>query len=171
MPKRIARHLRHASSGEILGGYRNDRDYELLDALVTTAALMSRADGWVQPAERVAMFDFLARNRFLPQFARENVLALFEDRVRDLKEPDGAIVAVMRLRNYGRGVSGSAALILDMAREVAAADCRLDPREQSALQLIDSALYAELWSFYERLSPLASVHLREAGTQLSAEAT
>lgn len=140
MPKRTARHLRHASSAEILGGYRNEKDYELLDALVTAAALMSRADGWVQPAERVAMFDFLERNRFVPLFARASVLALFEDRVRDLKEPDGAIVAVIRLRNYARRSSGSAGLILDMAREIAAADCRLDPREQQILQRIETAL-------------------------------
>ncbi|MGH7058696.1 MAG: TerB family tellurite resistance protein [Acetobacteraceae bacterium] len=156
MPKRIARCLRHVSSAEILAAYRNERDYELLDAIVTAAALISRADGWVQPVERGAMLDFLARNQFLPPFARESVLALFEDRMRDLREPDGAIMAVIRLRDYARRSSNSVGLIVDMAREIAAADCRLDPREQSLLQLIDSALYAELSSLYAGLSSLAS---------------
>jgi len=144
MPKRCARHLRHASSAEILAAYRNERDYELLDAMVTAAALMSRADGWVQLVERGAMLDFLDRNQFLPLFTRENILALFEDRVRDVREPDGAIVAVMRLRHYARRSSGAVGLIVDMAREIAVADCRLDPREQSVLQLVDSAVSAEV---------------------------
>lgn len=143
MPKRSARHLRHVSSAEILAAYRNERDYELLDAIVTAAALMSRADGWVQPVERAAMLDFLDRHQFLSLFARDTVLALFEDRVRDLREPDGVIVAAMRFRHYARRSSASVALIADMAREIAAADCRLDPREQSVLQLIDSAFHAE----------------------------
>jgi tellurite resistance protein len=146
MPKRNARHLRHVSSAEILAAYRNARDYELLDAIVTAAALMSRADGWVQPVERGAMLDFLDRHQFLSLFARENILALFEDRVRDLREPDGVIVAVMRLRYCARRSSASVGLIVDMARDIAAADCRLDPREQSVLQLIDSAFEAELSS-------------------------
>jgi tellurite resistance protein len=75
MPKRSARHLRHASSAEILAAHRNGRGYELLDAVVTVAALMSRADGWIQPVERGAMLDFLERNQFLSFFTRDNILA------------------------------------------------------------------------------------------------
>jgi tellurite resistance protein len=53
---------------------------------------------------------------------------------------------VMRLRYCARRSSASVGLIVDMARDIAAADCRLDPREQSVLQLIDSAFEAELSS-------------------------
>ena len=153
MPKRSARHLRHASSAEILAAHRNGRGYELLDAVVTVAALMSRADGWIQPVERGAMLDFLERNQFLSFFTRDNILALFEDRVRDLREPDGAIVAVIRLRQYAQQSSAAVGLIVEMARVIAVADGRMDPREQSILELIGSGFEAELSSLAPRYRP------------------
>jgi tellurite resistance protein len=153
MPKRSARHLRHARSAEILAAHRNGRGYELLDAVVTVAALMSRADGWIQPVERGAMLDFLERNQFLSFFTRDNILALFEDRVRDLREPDGAIVAVIRLRQYAQQSSAAVGLIVEMARVIAVADGRMDPREQSILELIGSGFEAELSSLAPRYRP------------------
>jgi tellurite resistance protein len=95
----------------ILDAYLQDREDEWLDAVVTCAALVARADGWVDPAER---------------------------RVRDLLEPDGAAAALARLRRYAG--QAFARLMVAVGEEVASADCRIDPREQRVLQLIRASL-------------------------------
>jgi hypothetical protein len=92
----------------------------------------------------------VARRSF---FTRDNILALFEDRVRDLREPDGAIVAVIRLRQYAQQSSAAVGLIVEMARVIAVADGRMDPREQSILELIGSGFEAELSSLAPRYRP------------------
>ena len=83
----------------------------MLDAVVTAAALVARADCRVDPAER---------------------------RLRELREPGGLVAAVDRLGEVsGRSL---ARLVVDAGWEVAAADSRLDPREKRVLDLIGIAL-------------------------------
>ena len=48
------------------------------------------------------------------------------------------MVAIERLRRRARHLPVS--LVIEAAEEVAAADCRLDPREQRILELIRTAL-------------------------------
>lgn len=87
------------------------------------------------------------------RFSRATISSLFEDRVRDLREPDGAIVAVIRLRQYAQQSSAAVGLIVEMARVIAVADGRMDPREQSILELIGSGFEAELSSLAPRYRP------------------
>jgi tellurite resistance protein len=137
MPNRDARGRRNSIPAESMAAYPDGRDEELLDAVVTAAALVARADGWVQPVERAQLLDFLDRNQFLSIFTRAEILDAFERRIRELREPSGPALAVERLRRHAE--HAPARLVIDVGEEVAAADCRLDPREQRILQLIRTA--------------------------------
>jgi tellurite resistance protein len=123
---------------ELEVAYLRDREDELLDAVVTCAALVARADGWIDPVERGQLLDFLERNEFLSLFSSEQVHESFERRVRDLREPGGAASALGRLRRHAG--QSSASLVMTVGEEVALADCRIDPREWHTLQLIRTSL-------------------------------
>jgi tellurite resistance protein len=128
---------RHMLS-EIMVAYRQYREDQLLDAVVTAAALVARADGWVDPEEREQLLDFLDRQEFLSVFTYDEILEFFERRVRHLREPGGTAAAIDSLRR--RAGRLPARLIIGMAEEVAAADCRLDPREEEVVEAIRDCL-------------------------------
>jgi tellurite resistance protein len=112
----------------------DDRDSELLDAVITAAALVARADSWIEPVERRQLLDFLRRKGLLSVFSRAEILDAFERRIRELEERRGAEMAVGSLGRFaGRS---PARLVVDASQEIAAADRHLDPREQHILQLI-----------------------------------
>lgn len=138
MPMQRANRRLRARQAEIVAAYVEYREDALLDAIVSAAALIARADGWVQEVERSQLFDFLDRKDFLSVFAREDVSAQFERCVRELREPDGPSAVLERLCRHGD--SPAAALILGVGEEVAAADCRLDPREAEILHLVRAGL-------------------------------
>jgi tellurium resistance protein TerD len=140
MPKRNSRTRSKPMRAEIIAASMDDREDELLDAVVTAAALVARADGWVQPVEREQLLDFLDRNEFLSIFERADIIAAFEGRIRELRQPGGPMAAVERLVRHAGG--RSARLAIEIGEEVAAADCRLDPREQRVLHVIRTALAA-----------------------------
>jgi tellurite resistance protein len=136
MPNRNAR--RHLDI--ITVAYLDDREDELLDAVVTAAALVAQADNWIQQVEHAQLFDFLDRNPFLSISTRAEITEAFERRVRALRKPQGPAAALMRLKCLA-GYK-PAQLIIDVSEEVAIADCRLDPREQRVLELVRTALGA-----------------------------
>jgi tellurite resistance protein len=111
---------------------------ELLDGVVSAAALVARADGWVQEVERSQLVDFIDRQGLLSAFAREDSVAHFERRVRELREPGGPSAVIQRLGRHRD--KATAFLIVSIGEEVAAADGRLDPREQQIVQLLQDAL-------------------------------
>ena len=139
MPSRSAFDDLNVKPAEFMAGYVASRKYEMLDAVITAAALVARADSWVDPAERRQLLEFLDRNRLLPP-TRFEVREAFERRVRELREPGGVAASVNRLgRCAGRSL---ARLAVDAGREVAAADHYLDPREMRVLEIIRIALHA-----------------------------
>ena len=130
------------SPAGIIAACLNDLENEALDAVVTGAALVARADGWVDRVEREQLLDFLDQNAFMSVFTRADILDTFERRIRDLREPDGTMAALGRLRRHA-GRSSTRALdrlVIDAGEQVAAADCRVDPREQQMLLLIRNTL-------------------------------
>jgi tellurite resistance protein len=142
MPNRNTRNRSRVTHAEIVAAYMDDRDSELLDAGITAAALVARADGWIEPAERRQLLDFLRRNGLLSVFSRAEILDTFERRIRELQEKRGAEMAVGSLgRLAGRS---PARLVIDAGQEIAAADQHLDPREQHILQLIRITLRGPL---------------------------
>lgn len=124
----------HAKRAGIATAFREYREDELLDVMVSAAALLARADGWVQEVERAQLLDFLDREDFFSVFARDDVLTRFDRRVSELREPGGPSSVLRRLGRHRDG--STAALIVNVGQEIAAADCRLDPREQRVLELV-----------------------------------
>jgi tellurite resistance protein TerB len=125
---------------ETMAAYLNDRNEELLDAVVTAAAVVARADGRITPVERGLLLDFMDRNGFLSVFTCSEILDAFERRVRQFDEHGGAEAAVDDLgRLAGRSPSR---LIIGAGKRVAAADGHLHPRELHVLQRIRRALAA-----------------------------
>lgn len=120
---------------ELAAAYQESREDDLFDLLVSAAALTARADGRVEEVERVQLLDFLDRRDLLWMRDREDVLAQFELCV---SAPDEQLSTLARLRRYRD--SRAAELILGLCDEVAAADCRLDPREDQLLRLIRASL-------------------------------
>src|SRR5262249_40744609 len=137
MPSRnTCKYLSMTEAG--LAAYMPDRADELFDAIITAAAMVARADGWIDPVERSQLLGFLNRNGLLAVFTREEALDAFEDRTRQLAERCGAEVAIGRLRRLaGRSL---ARLVVDAGTHVAAADGRLHPGELHTLELIRIAL-------------------------------
>ena len=138
MPKQRGNRRVKLTRAEIIAAHLDFRGEELLDAMVTAATLVARADGWVQPVERGQLLDFFDREEFLSIFTREEILEVFERCVQELREPRGLIAAVERLRRRAGQVPVQ--FVIDVSKEVAAADCRLDPREQRVLELIRTLL-------------------------------
>ena len=116
------------------------REGEILDAVVTAAALVSRTGGWVEPAEGDKLLNFLEREEFLTVFSRAEMLDLFERSVREMRLPGGSMMASDRLRQCAR--HSLAPLIPDIGEQIAAADCRLDPREERIPQRLPVTLCA-----------------------------
>jgi tellurite resistance protein len=123
-----------AKPAEMLAQYWDNREDELLDAVLTAVALVARADGRIDAAERSQLLDFLHRKGILTVFTPAEILETFEHRVRELNEPGGPVEALKHLRRHAEG--SLARIIINAAQEVAAADRRIDPREQHILQLI-----------------------------------
>jgi tellurite resistance protein len=138
MPKRDTRNRLGMTAAEITAAYMDDREDELLDAAVTAAALIARADGSIEPIERGEMLDFLDRNEFLSVFTRVDIFDAFERRVRQLGEQGGAETAAHSLgRLAGRS---PARLVIETGERVAAADGHVHARERQVLELVRIAL-------------------------------
>jgi tellurite resistance protein len=111
---------------------------DVLDAIVSMAALIARADGWVQEVELRQLVDFVNHFGLLAACDREELLERFERRVRELRDPDGPFRAFQRLVQLSD--HPTADLMLSVGNEIAAADRRLDPREEQLLRLFRTRL-------------------------------
>jgi tellurite resistance protein len=138
MANRDTRKRSPMTPAQIVAAYLDDRDDELRDAVVTAAALVARADGRVEPAERGLLVDFMDRNGLLSVFTRHEILDAFECRVRQLDEHGGADAAVAALgRLAGRS---PARFVIGAGKQVAAADGHFHPDELHMLRLIRHVL-------------------------------
>jgi tellurite resistance protein len=140
MPNRYTRNCSRTTEAEIMAAWLEDREDELLDAAITAAALVARADGYAEPAERTQMVDFLSRKGNPSALTRADMIEAFEHRLRHFEERGGAETAVRSLERVAR--RPPARLVVDTAERVAAADGHLHPREFHMLQLIRLALRA-----------------------------
>lgn len=131
MPKGKARRRPRANRAQYMAAYSDLRDDEIMDALVSVAALIAHADGWVQEVERRQLLDFLDQRNLFAVFARDDVETHFERCVRELREPGGRFAIMHRLHRQADHALGP--LIIAVGEAVAAADCRLDPREEQLL--------------------------------------
>lgn len=125
---------------ETIAAHRNKRDDRLLDAVVTSASLVASADGRVAAVERDQVADFLTGTGFLAVFTRDEILAAFDHRTRDLADHGSAELAVASLERFA-GLS-AARLIANAGEQVAAADGEITVHELHMLRLIRAALTA-----------------------------
>ena len=91
MGKRNERRRFESKPAELMAQYWDAREDELLDAVVSAAALVARADGRIDGAERGQLLDFLERRGILSVFTPAEILDTFERRVRELNEPGGSV--------------------------------------------------------------------------------
>ena len=138
MPNRNARYRVALTQTEIMAAYMDAREDELLEAVVTAAALVAHADGCIEPVERSQLLDFLNRNGLISLLTRAEILDLFERRIRLLDGENGIEAAVESLgRLAGRS---TARLVIDAADHIAAANGHLHPSELQVLQVIRTAV-------------------------------
>jgi tellurite resistance protein len=133
-----ARHTRNrlvAPESAIGASSVDKRHAELLDGVVTASALVARSDGRIAPAEREMLVDFLDRKVLLSVFTRAEILDAFDRRLSQIEEHTGIEAAVS---DYERRRLSH--LVIDAGEEIAAADGRLDPREDDILRRIRIAL-------------------------------
>jgi len=116
------------------------RDDDLLDAVATASAIVACADGRIEPVERDALVDFMARNGFLCTLTRAEILEAFERRLEQLEEDGGVAAAVDSLERFAG--QAPARLAIDVSKQVAAANGYLHAREIHVLQRIHIALGA-----------------------------
>jgi tellurite resistance protein len=125
------------STAEILAADLRAEKDRGLGAILTVAALVAGSDGWVDPAELSQLHDFLERHGF-QLLARVDLRDSFERRMRELRTPGGFEAALANLSRYEpRRLSH---LVINAGEEIAAADGRLDPREDDILRRIRIAL-------------------------------
>ena len=134
MRKRKTRRRFEASPAEMAAAYTEPREDELLDAAVTAAALVARADTRIDAAERGQLLDFLDRKGVLSVFTPAEIIDTFERRLRELNYPGGAAAILRHLKRHAE--RPLARVAIDAGEEIAAADRRIDPREQQMLQVI-----------------------------------
>lgn len=156
MSKQGADKQSRARQAAIAAARYGGREDELVDAIISVAALVARADGWVRDVERAQLLDFLDRHGLLSAFGREESELKFERCVRELREPGGPSSIIRRLPTVIRRLrrhteNQTAALVLQVGDEVAAADCHLDPREERLLLLIRTVLEGEPRGIYDAL--------------------
>jgi tellurite resistance protein len=140
MPNRNTRNRLSVTRAEMVAAHLDGREDELLDAAIAAAALVARADGAVEPAERDQLLAFLGRKGLLPAVTEAEVLDAFDHRIRSLDAQLGVAAAVDSLgRLAGRS---PARLVVELGKHVAAADGYLHTREVEILRLIQLTLAA-----------------------------
>ena len=112
-------------------------DRDVLDAVITIAALVARADGWVAESERDTLYRFVVDMWLEPEPSRAEIVDMFERRIRELRAPGDAIVLERLLAS-----AGDWGQIVNVGERVAHADGLLDPRERHILQAIKTIMMA-----------------------------
>jgi tellurite resistance protein len=118
-------------------GVANDfasRDQELVQALVTTGALVALADGRLEDVERDELVGFIERQGFAPTISRDDTAKAFDSRIRELEERYSPNTIIEALRPLA-GLSLTS-IVVRTAERVAAADRTIHPGEQQAIELI-----------------------------------
>jgi tellurite resistance protein len=126
------------AKSKIGAGGLDVRDVEVLHGVITAGALVARADGRIESAERYMLVDYLDRNGFLSRCTPIRILDAFERRLWQIEEYGGAEAAIDSLERFsGRS---PAYLVNDAGRQIALADGYLHASEIHFLQHIHIAL-------------------------------
>jgi tellurite resistance protein len=128
------RHIHSSTATALTSGCLDNRDEEVMQALVTAGALVALADGRVEAVERDELVNYIDRQEFLPTLSQHEIAEAFDNRVRQLGDRDTANVIVQAFQPLA-GLS-LASVVVRTAERVAAADRQIHPGELRALKLI-----------------------------------
>lgn len=132
MAKRYTRS--NTTAAEMVADYLDQRDEEVMQALVAAGAFVALADGRVKAVERDELVNFLAGQWVAPETSRHDIGQVFDHRVRQFGGGDNLKIMVEALRPLA-GLSLSS-LVVRTAERVAAADRHVHPDELQAIRLI-----------------------------------
>jgi tellurite resistance protein len=138
----VKRHKRSdtASRAEFVTDYLEQRDEEVMQALLAAGLFVACADGRVTRIERNVLLDFIDRQGFAPNSSRRDVSEASESLMRQLRAGDLLQTMVELLRPVA-GLSLSS-IVVRTAERVAAADRKLHPSETEAIRVIRQILSA-----------------------------
>jgi tellurite resistance protein len=119
---------------DLVAEYFDQRDEQVMQALVTAGAFVALADGGVDVVERVELLSFIDGQLLIPTIARREIIEAFDNRVRELKDQGSAKVIVEAFRPLAGRSPPSC--VVRAAERVAAADGYLHPNELEAIGLL-----------------------------------
>jgi tellurite resistance protein len=124
----------NTTTAELVADYFDQRDEEVMQALVTAGAFVAFADGRVEAIERDELVNYIHRQGLVPTISQRDIAEAFDNRVRQLEDRDSASVIVETFRPLA-GLSLSS-VVVSTAERVAAADRHMHPNELQAIKLI-----------------------------------
>ena len=138
----VKRHKRSdaGSMAEFVTDYLEQRDEEVMQALLAAGLFVACADGRVTRIERDELLDFIDRQGLAPNSSSRDVREALESLIRQLQAGDLLQTLVELLRPVA-GLSLSS-VVVRTAERVAAADRKLHPSEAEAIQVIRQILSA-----------------------------
>jgi tellurite resistance protein TerB len=123
-----------STTAERASDYSDQKDQEIMQALVTAGALVALADGRVDAVERDELVNFIDRQRLAPAISQYKIAEAFDNRVRRLEHRDSVDMIVQAFQPLaGRSLAST---VIRTAERVAAADRQIHRGEVNALKLI-----------------------------------
>jgi tellurite resistance protein len=123
-----------ATVANLVADHLDPRDDQVMQALITTGAFVSLADGQVETSERDELVNFIVGRQLVPGMSKREIGEEFDRRVRHLRGGEKIEIVVEALRPLA-GLSLSS-VVVRIAELVAAADGHLHPNELMAIKLI-----------------------------------
>src|SRR6478672_10846928 len=135
--KRRAMTKKHKHSSittdDLVAEYFDQRDEQVMQALVTAGAFVALADGRVKDIERDELLSYLDAQDLVP-IAQQEIVVAFDNRVREIEDRGSANVIVDAFRPLvGRSPSS---FLVGVAERVAAADGYLHPNELQSIEIV-----------------------------------
>ena len=131
----MAKKHKHPSitTDDLVAEYFDQRDEQVMQALVTAGAFVALADGRVKDIERDELLSYLDAQDLVP-IAQQEMVVAFDNRVREIEDRGSANVIVDAFRPLvGRSPSS---FLVGVAERVAAADGYLHPNELQSIEIV-----------------------------------
>ena len=134
--KAMAKKHKHPSitTDDLVAEYFDQRDEQVMQALVTAGAFVALADGRVKDIERDELLSYVDAQDLVPTIAQQEIVVAFDNRVREIEDRGSANVIVDAFRPLvGRSPSS---FLVGVAERVAAADGYLHPNELQSIEIV-----------------------------------
>ena len=82
------------TTADLVAEYFDQRDEQLMQALVTAGAFVALADGYVKDVERHELVSYVDGNDLVPTIAQREIIEAFDNRVREIEDRGSANVIV-----------------------------------------------------------------------------